>query len=256
MKATLKDMLSNQFRDAKEDAYHLEQSHNYMENQVVWESRQKDLKRPQPGALVFYGPLRNPNEPPRYLYNKDLFYLKYGNTKKKKYVLSLHKIHVILFPEEDLEERLKRWKVNYRENKLLNSLMTFIRNRVIWERVHDFQLGIESYQIKINLNAPTLIFPGIEECNPFSIVDKLTMGLIYLNSKEEKRVMYLIVLSKFCDATLEKAVVRISTATISMTLKELGTPLHDVIDTVAQTFLTVVASHKDETARLQKKQLL
>ncbi|GJS36861.1 hypothetical protein Tco_0535243 [Tanacetum coccineum] len=111
MKATLKDMLSNQFRDAKEDAYHLEQSHNYMENQVVWESRQKDLKRPQPGALVFYGPLRNPNEPPRYLYNKDLFYLKYGNTKKKKYVLSLHKIHVILFPEEDLEERLKRWEL-------------------------------------------------------------------------------------------------------------------------------------------------
>ncbi|GJS12701.1 hypothetical protein Tco_0407173 [Tanacetum coccineum] len=72
------------------------------------------------------------------------------------------------------------------------------------ERVHDFQLGIESYQIKINLTAPTLIFPGIEECDPFSIIDKPTTGLIYLNNKNEKRFMDLEELSKFCDATLEK----------------------------------------------------
>ncbi|GJV36910.1 hypothetical protein Tco_1409387 [Tanacetum coccineum] len=78
---------------------------------------------------------------------------------------------------------------NYCENKLLNSLLTFIRSCVIWERVHDFQLGIESYQIKINLIAPTLTFLGIEACNPFSIVDKPTVGLIYLNNKEEKRIM-------------------------------------------------------------------
>ncbi|GJT85043.1 hypothetical protein Tco_1066760 [Tanacetum coccineum] len=30
------------------------------------------------------------------------------------------------------------------------------------------------------------------------------MGLIYLNSKDEKRVMYLEEIVKFCDATLEK----------------------------------------------------
>nr|GEV01330.1 hypothetical protein [Tanacetum cinerariifolium] len=47
MKTTLNDMLSNQFRNAKE-------------------------------------PQRNPNEPPRYLYNKDLFFLKNGNTEEKK----------------------------------------------------------------------------------------------------------------------------------------------------------------------------
>ncbi|GJR81806.1 hypothetical protein Tco_0152591 [Tanacetum coccineum] len=68
-------------------------------------------------------------------------------------------------------------KVNYRENKLLNSLMTFIRSYVIWERVHDFHLGIESYHIKINLTVSTLIFPGIEAHDPFSV---------------------------FCDATLER----------------------------------------------------
>ncbi|GJS06647.1 hypothetical protein Tco_0363443 [Tanacetum coccineum] len=35
MEATLRDMICNQFRNAKEYAYHLEQSTNYMENQIV-----------------------------------------------------------------------------------------------------------------------------------------------------------------------------------------------------------------------------
>ncbi|GJR12019.1 hypothetical protein Tco_0794671 [Tanacetum coccineum] len=66
------------------------------------------------------------------------------------------------------------------------------------------KLRIESNQIKINLTAPTLIFPGIETCDPYSIVDKPTTGFIYLNSKNEKRVMDLIDISKFCDDTPER----------------------------------------------------
>nr|GEV05338.1 hypothetical protein [Tanacetum cinerariifolium] len=59
---------------------------------------------------------------------------------------------------EDMYYLFLNKKVNFRENKLLNSLMTLIRSCVIWERVRDFQLGIESYQIRINLTAPILIF--------------------------------------------------------------------------------------------------
>ncbi|GJT38884.1 hypothetical protein Tco_0938749 [Tanacetum coccineum] len=66
------------------------------------------------------------------------------------------------------------------------------------------KLGIESYQIKTNLIAPTFTFLDIKACDPFSIVHKPTTGLIYLNSKKEKRFMDLEELSKFCDATLEK----------------------------------------------------
>ncbi|GKD35674.1 hypothetical protein Tco_1251183 [Tanacetum coccineum] len=307
MKATLRDFLSNMSRNAKEYAYHLEQSTSFMENQIVWESRQQDISRTIPKTLIFYGPKRNPNEPPRPLYNKDLLFLKYGNTEEKKYTLSLHKIHAEEFPEPNLEEKLNRWvrkefktfnedarlsiqhwkdswhKRVYKQNqkkvrkipkdyysnhritevvrivtdqphgldfmeqilvmrandkpnsfseadfkylnkndiedlyylcrskeidnqkvKLMNSLIMFIRSCVIWERVHDFQLGIESYQMKVNLTAPTLTFPGIEEHAPYTIVDKPQMGLIYLNSKDEKRVMYLEEIVKFCDATLEK----------------------------------------------------
>ncbi|GJY82231.1 hypothetical protein Tco_0495607 [Tanacetum coccineum] len=73
--------------------------------------------------------------------------------------------------------------------RLLWSLSVFIRSSVIWERVHDFQLGIESYQQKINLTAPTFTFPGIEEYDVFSIVYEPAHGIIYANSKKEKRVM-------------------------------------------------------------------
>ncbi|GJY80525.1 hypothetical protein Tco_0493276 [Tanacetum coccineum] len=105
---------------------------------------------------------------------------------------------------EDLYYLCLNKKVNFREKKLTNSLITFIKSCVIWERVHDYQLGIESCQIKINLTAPTITFPSIKAHGPFSIVDKLNMVLIYLNIKEEKRFMYLAEIVKFCDATLER----------------------------------------------------
>ncbi|GJV31298.1 retrovirus-related pol polyprotein from transposon TNT 1-94 [Tanacetum coccineum] len=44
IEATLNDMLSNRFRNAEEYAYHLEQATNFMENQIVWESRQEDIR--------------------------------------------------------------------------------------------------------------------------------------------------------------------------------------------------------------------
>nr|GEZ54212.1 hypothetical protein [Tanacetum cinerariifolium] len=110
MKATLNDALSNQFKDAEEYAYHLEQTTNFMENQIFWESRQEDIRRPVPRPLVFFGPQQNPNEPPRYLYNNDLFFLNHGNTKEKKYDLSLYKIHAERFPKVDLEEYIRKIK--------------------------------------------------------------------------------------------------------------------------------------------------
>ncbi|GJZ83835.1 hypothetical protein Tco_0649008 [Tanacetum coccineum] len=109
IEATLNDMLSNQLKNAKEHAYHLEQAKNFMENQMVWESRQEDIRQPILRPLIFFRPQRNLNEPPRYLYNKDLFFLKNGNTKEKKYILSLYKIHAERFLEADLEEKMNRW---------------------------------------------------------------------------------------------------------------------------------------------------
>nr|GFB90904.1 hypothetical protein [Tanacetum cinerariifolium] len=209
----------------------------------------------------------------------DLFYLKHGNSRPKKHILSLHKYPVVPFLNDDIDERTSRWvskrlrrfnvyaqygfkhwkntwtkqdhiirhkqlrdnphevyseakiieiirktyelghehkfitkiivrrangeidpitepdykylnkndiedmyllyindKVkDYRETRLLGSLVVFIRATVIWERVHDFQLGIE------------------------------IVSMIYKNNKKEKRVtMIHKEIHKFSDATLKR----------------------------------------------------
>ncbi|GJV10973.1 hypothetical protein Tco_1352514 [Tanacetum coccineum] len=57
---------------------------------------------------------------------------------------------------------------------------------------------------KINLTAPTITFLGIEEYDVFSIVYEPVHGIIYTNSKKEKRVMRPSEIHKFCDATLRR----------------------------------------------------
>ncbi|GJY33222.1 hypothetical protein Tco_0417691 [Tanacetum coccineum] len=253
MKATIRDILSNQFRDVEEYAYHLEQAQKFIENEVVWESIQEDLKCPQPDALNLYGPLneasRTFNEESRLSIQhwKDSWHKRMYKIKHKKVrdnpeeVFSNHMIVEIVkvttkqqyghdfieritvmrendeldsfskadfkyLNKNDIEDMYYLYlnNKNYHENKLLNSLLTFIRSCVIWKRVHDLQLGIESYQIKINLTAPTLTFPRIKACKPYSIINKPIVSLIYLNNKEEKWIMDLVNIAKFYDATLEK----------------------------------------------------
>ncbi|GJS77006.1 hypothetical protein Tco_0726887 [Tanacetum coccineum] len=67
------------------------------------------------------------------------------------------------------------------------SSTVFIRSSVIWDRVHDFQLGIKSYQQKINLTTPTISFPRVEKHKMFSIIYEPVHGIIYKNSKKEKK---------------------------------------------------------------------
>ncbi|GJR69643.1 hypothetical protein Tco_0015708 [Tanacetum coccineum] len=67
------------------------------------------------------------------------------------------------------------------------------------------KLGVESYQQKVNLTAPTITFPGIEKYKMFSIVSEPVYGIKYKNSKKEKRVMRNQEVHKFCDATLKRA---------------------------------------------------
>ncbi|GJW54891.1 hypothetical protein Tco_0098976 [Tanacetum coccineum] len=106
---------------------------------------------------------------------------------------------------EDMYLLIMNGKVpDYVEIGLLWSLSVFIRSSVIWERVHDFQLRIESYQQKVNLIAPTISFLGIEKNKMFSIIYERVHGIIYKNSKKEKRVMRHSKIHKFCDATLNR----------------------------------------------------
>ncbi|GJT91500.1 hypothetical protein Tco_1080345 [Tanacetum coccineum] len=64
--------------------------------------------------------------------------------------------------------------------------------------------GLLCYQQKVNLTAPTMTFPGIEDHEMFSIIYELVHGIIYKNSKKEKRVIRHSEIFKFCDATLNR----------------------------------------------------
>ncbi|GKD09025.1 hypothetical protein Tco_1188710, partial [Tanacetum coccineum] len=106
---------------------------------------------------------------------------------------------------EDIYLLIMNGKVpDYADTRLLWSLSVFIKSTVIWERVHGLQLRIESYQQKVNLTAPTMTFPGIEDHEMFSIIYEHVHGIIYKNSKKEKRVMRHSEIYKFYDATLNK----------------------------------------------------
>ncbi|GJZ15804.1 hypothetical protein Tco_0551481 [Tanacetum coccineum] len=57
---------------------------------------------------------------------------------------------------------------------------------------------------KVNLTAPTMTFPGIEDHEMFSVIYEPVHGIIYKNSKKEKWVMRHSEIHKFCDATLNR----------------------------------------------------
>ncbi|GJS47313.1 hypothetical protein Tco_0597434 [Tanacetum coccineum] len=89
---------------------------------------------------------------------------------------------------EDMYLLIMNSKVpDYTEIGLLWSLSIFIRSSVIWERVHDFQLGIESYQQKVNLTAPTISFPGVEKTDLFSLIYELVHGSSYTRIAKKRK---------------------------------------------------------------------
>ncbi|GJV88872.1 hypothetical protein Tco_1532810 [Tanacetum coccineum] len=184
--ATLNDALINQFKNAEEYDYHLEQTMNFIENQIVWESRQGDIRCPVPKPLVFFGPQWNPNEPPRIT---EVVRITIDQPHGLDFIEQ-----IIMMRENDKLDSFSEADFKYLNKNNIEDLYYLFHNK---------KLGIESYQIKVNLTVPTLTFPGIAH-EPYSIVDKPSTGLIYLNNKDEKRVMYLTEIVKFYDATLEK----------------------------------------------------
>ncbi|GJU95092.1 hypothetical protein Tco_1319848 [Tanacetum coccineum] len=129
----------------------------------------------------------------------------HGNTEEKKYILSLHKIHAERFLEADLEEKINRWhritevvRITTDQPHGLDFMEQIIvmreddkpysfskadfkylnKNDIedLYYHCRNKKLGIESYQIKVNLSIPTLTFLGIKAHEPYSIVDKPSTG--------------------------------------------------------------------------------
>nr|GEX77470.1 hypothetical protein [Tanacetum cinerariifolium] len=190
------------------------------------ESRKERLSLPTPKkpTLVYHSCQSDPKAPLMTLLNQDLIYVKYGNSGPKKYTLSLHKYPTIPFPKNDIEEQTSRWVSKRIRRFNVYAQYSVEHKKNLWakqdhigrqKQLRDkpkevyleskiIKLGIESYQQKVNLTAPTITFPGIERKKQISITSELVIGMIYENSKKEKRVMIHKEIHKFCDATLKR----------------------------------------------------
>ncbi|GJR70048.1 hypothetical protein Tco_0016113 [Tanacetum coccineum] len=83
------------------------------------------------------------------------------------------------------------------------ALCMFTRSLVIKKRVEDLQLGVESYQKKLNITQPQQTFLKIEFKELYTPSHK-PPGVIYEDLTKQKRVMRADELYKFSDGTLKK----------------------------------------------------
>ncbi|GJZ35716.1 hypothetical protein Tco_0581533 [Tanacetum coccineum] len=93
-------------------------------------------------------------------------------------------------------------KPNYKylsKNDIKDMYLLCINNRV-----KDYRETGLLGSLKVNLTAPTITFLDIEKEELFTITSGPVIGMIYENSKKEKRVMIHKEIHNFCDATLKR----------------------------------------------------
>ncbi|GJT35121.1 hypothetical protein Tco_0925540 [Tanacetum coccineum] len=83
------------------------------------------------------------------------------------------------------------------------ALRMFTRSLVIQKRVEDLQLGVESYQKKINVTKPDTTRPDLRKRHPYTPY-KDPQGFIYVDDYKKNRLMRSDELYKFSDGTLTR----------------------------------------------------
>ncbi|GJV09774.1 retrovirus-related pol polyprotein from transposon TNT 1-94 [Tanacetum coccineum] len=82
------------------------------------------------------------------------------------------------------------------------SLRMFTRSIVIQRRVEDLQLGVESYQKKLNITKPDTYRSDLKRKDAYTTYS-IPRGFIYLNKDKKNRLMRIDELHKFSDGTLD-----------------------------------------------------
>ncbi|GKG26468.1 hypothetical protein Tco_0402171, partial [Tanacetum coccineum] len=78
----------------------------------------------------------------------------------------------------------------------------FTRSLILKRRVEDLQLGVKSYQKKLNITKPQKTFPEIEFKKPYT-PSYDPPGIVYADLDKQKRVLRADELYKFLDGTLK-----------------------------------------------------
>nr|GEW56698.1 hypothetical protein [Tanacetum cinerariifolium] len=142
------EMLRQRCTSGDEHQYHIDQMKNFLKNDIVWESRMEILISSQPRKITPFvlRCQRDPEAPALSLINQDLLYLKKGNSRPKKIVLSLHKFHAVVFNDDDIKEQTSRWV-----NKCVKKFNPYARYEIIARKANDCIVSIIEPDFK-NLN--------------------------------------------------------------------------------------------------------
>ncbi|GJY85610.1 hypothetical protein Tco_0499636 [Tanacetum coccineum] len=82
------------------------------------------------------------------------------------------------------------------------SLKLFTRSIVIQRRIKDLQLGVESYQNKLNITKPNTYRSDLKRKDAYTTYS-IPRGFIYLNKDKKNKLMLIDELHKFSDGTLD-----------------------------------------------------
>ncbi|GKB57625.1 hypothetical protein Tco_0913811, partial [Tanacetum coccineum] len=153
-----------------------------------------------------------------YFINNDLKYLR-GGSSSKKYTTSTTKTKAAKYDILGIEDMvpllwspIKWYNYGYleeievqREDKQLykfkEALRMFSRRIVIIKRVEDLQLGVKSYQNKLNITKPCTFKSDISNRTPYTAYNN-PQRIIYVDKYKRNRLMRSDKLYKFSDRTL------------------------------------------------------
>ncbi|GJU00871.1 hypothetical protein Tco_1111209 [Tanacetum coccineum] len=199
-------------RSRLELEYHFEECYKAVTDRLDWnnpegQEYQFDLSKPLPlvedqGRQVVHVD---------YFINNDLEYLK-GGSSSMKYMNSTTKTKVAKYNDiqgikdmvPSLWSPVKKKILNLESDVIFDlnvALRMFTRRVVILKRVEDLQLGVESYQKKLNITRPETFRSDISKRTPYTAY-KNPQGIIYLDKYKRNRLMRSNELYKFCDGTL------------------------------------------------------
>ncbi|GJR44273.1 hypothetical protein Tco_1312376 [Tanacetum coccineum] len=154
-----------------------------------------------------------------FIYN-DLKYPRGGSSSKKyttstiktkaaKYDIQVTKVKVMKWYDygylEEIEVRREDQQLyKFKEDVIFDlgvALRMFTRHIIILKRVEDLQLGVESYQKKLNITKPETFRFDISNRIPYTAYNN-PQGIIYVDKYKRNRLMRTDELYKFSDGTL------------------------------------------------------
>nr|GEU81950.1 phospholipase-like protein [Tanacetum cinerariifolium] len=201
------NILKSTCRSYVELDYNMEECYKALTNQIDWNNPKGDrytfdLRKPLP--LVMSG--NHQIIPIDYYFNNDLAYLQ-GGSSIRTCMTSLTKTKAANYDLPGIKDMVPNlWspvKVAYDEHTLLGTSHwgMFTSRIVIQKRVEDLQLGVKSYQKKLNISRPMTYKVGITDLKPYSSYSN-PQGFIYVDKLGRNKLMCSHELYKFSDSTL------------------------------------------------------